>query len=136
MNIKKLRMMPLACGLFTGLLAGVIGLLTTGAATQAIWTPVTTRIISSGNYTVAASDSVIICTASSQQIITLNLQLTGKMVTVIEKNPTGSVVITNTINMTFTVPGIGTNQTPYGVQLGAWNTPTNEWTGVFDGSNW
>jgi hypothetical protein len=87
------------------------------------------------NYSVQAGDQVIVAFLTNG-IVTNNLATTGKMVTIISKGAGGSLVITNTLGAIFTFPGLGTNQTPSGVQLGAWNSPSNMWTGVYDGTNW
>jgi hypothetical protein len=101
------------------------------------WDAVSTRWVTNG-YTVQSYDTVIFVWGTNM-LLTNNMSgptVIGKMLTVIVKNPNGSCVVTSTVGLTFTVPGVGTNQTPSGLQLGAWNTPSNEWTGVYDGQNW
>jgi hypothetical protein len=98
---------------------------------------VTTRSIAApGGGSLFSSDQVIFVTGTGSCLVTDNLALKGQMVTVIVKSTAASCVVTNTLGAIFTVPGIGTNSLPSGVQLGGWNTPSNEWTGVFDGVNW
>ncbi len=87
------------------------------------------------NYSVQAGDQVLICYLTNG-LVTNNLATLGKMVTIISKAPGGSLVITNTLGAIFTYPGLGTNQTPSGLKLGAWSSPSNMWTGVYDGTNW
>ena len=98
------------------------------------WSPPSTRWVTNG-YQLQLSDSIIFAWGTNQ-LITNNLNSVGKMITIIVKNTNGSCVVTSTIGYIFTVPGIGTNQTPSGLQLGPWNSPSNEWTGTFDGQNW
>ncbi len=96
---------------------------------------VTTTKWITNNYNVTLADSVLFAWGTNE-FITNDLTTVGKMITVIVKNVNGSAILTNTTGAIFTVPGLGTNSIPSGVQLGAWNTPTNEWTGVYDGANW
>jgi hypothetical protein len=92
------------------------------------------RVITSGG-TVLAGDQVIVVIGTNT-MLTNNLNIRGKMISVVCKAVGGSVTITNTLGAIFTFPGIGTNQTPSGVQLGPWGSPTNTWTGICDGTNW
>jgi hypothetical protein len=92
------------------------------------------RVITNGT-TVLAGDQVLIVIGTNI-LLTNNLTIRGKMVSVICKAAGGSVTVTNTLGAIFTFPGIGTNQTPSGLQLGSWGSPSNTWTGIYDGTNW
>jgi hypothetical protein len=70
----------------------------------------------------------------TNQIITLSITPpVGTIYTFVMRNYNGSAVITNNGSV-FTVPGTGT--TTNSVNIGAWNSPSNTWTGAYDGSNW
>ncbi|HUD75564.1 MAG TPA: hypothetical protein VMQ76_10860, partial [Terracidiphilus sp.] len=58
----------------------------------------------------------------------------GTTISYIVKNVFGSDTITNSAaTVSNTVPGIGLTNN---VTLGAQNSPSNTWTGVWDGANW
>ena len=86
------------------------------------------------NYAVTPNDSVLFAWGTNEFITNLPNPPAGSMLTVIVKNGHGSAVITNTTaTQFFTIPGVGSNNF---VSLGGLTSPSNKWTGVFDGANW
>jgi hypothetical protein len=86
------------------------------------------------NYAVTPNDSVLFAWGTNEFITNLASPPPGRMLTVIVKNGHGSAVITNTTaTQFFTIPGVGSNNF---VSLGGLTSPSNKWTGVFDGANW
>lgn len=90
--------------------------------------------LKTNGFTAGASNAIYLLYGTNQLITNPASPPVGTTISYIVKNVFGSDTITNSAaTVSNTVPGIGLTNN---VTLGAQNSPSNTWTGVWDGANW
>ena len=126
----------------TGTTAGITNTNTVGfvgngsGLTNLQWATTNTSIVSlrTNGFTAGATNAIYLLWGTNQMITNPASPPIGTTISYVVKNVYGSYTITNSgPTVSNTVPGIGLTNN---VTLGAQNSPSNMWTGVWDGGNW
>jgi hypothetical protein len=90
--------------------------------------------LKTNGFTAGATNAIYLLFGTNQMITNPSSPPIGTTIIYVVKNVYGSDTITNSGSaISNTVPGIGLTNN---VTLGSQNSPSNMWTGVWDGLNW